>query len=164
MNKENFTTMPSYQRIIEVNKLLQNHDLKEISKLIGISLSTFSKLMREGDYLYHQGDKQYYPFVRSEKERTKNPSENDSDDIAYIKKHQRTLKRLLQHLEENGILFLDKRIYSKASKYTNKSIRMNTEVYEEFSNFCDEHYPHLKMQDIVAQALLDAIQRYKPEN
>jgi hypothetical protein len=45
--------------------MLQKYNLKEIRKLIGIPSSTFSKLMPEGDYLYHQADRQYYPFVLS---------------------------------------------------------------------------------------------------
>ena len=98
--------------------------------------------MREGDYLYHQGDKQYYPFVRSEEERISKDLNHSNEEITY----------------------LDKRIYDKNAKFVNKSIRMNSEIYEDFSHFCDEYFPHLKMQDLIAQALIDAMQRYKPQN
>lgn len=163
MNKETIFTMSPTERVQEVNKLLQEHDLKEISKLIGIPSSTFSKLMREGDYLYHKADKQYYPFVRTEEERLTSNQSNDSNGVAFIQKHEDTLKKVIQHFENKGILFLDKRIYNKNAKFSNKSIRMNNAIYEEFSSFCEEYYPHLKIQHVIAQALIDAITKYKPE-
>lgn len=40
---------------------------------------------------------------------------------------------------------------------------MNSGIYEELSKFCEEYYPHLKTQDVIAQTLIDAMNRYKPE-
>jgi hypothetical protein len=166
MDKETFFTMPPSTRVLEVNKLLQEHDQKNLSKLIGVPSSTFSKYMREGDYLYHKADKKYYPFVRSEDARRQSTFDKDrvEPELTYLMEHHDVLKKLIQYAEENELLLLDKRIYSKDTKYVNKSIRMNTVVYEDFSSFCEEYYPHLKMQDVIAQALLDAISRYKPAN
>lgn len=164
MDKNTFITMPPAKRVKEVNKMLQKYDLKEISKLIGIPSSTFSKVMREGDYLYHQADKQYYPFVRSEEERVKNSQSEDSDEISFIRNHVDILKKVIQQFEEQGLLLLDKRIYSRDGKFVNKSIRMNSDIYEEFSGFCEEYYPHLKTQDLIAQSLIDAMKRYKPQS
>jgi len=163
MDKNTFITMPPSKRVQEVNKLLQKHDLKEISNILEIPSSTFSKVMREGDYLYHKADKQYYPFVRSEEERITNTHTEDNDETTFIKNNVDTLKKMIQHFKEQGLLLLDKRIYSKDAKYVNKSIRMNSGIYEEFSRFCEEYYPHLKTQDVIAQTLIDAMNRYKPE-
>ena|SRR5699024_2779515 len=163
MDKNTFITMPPSKRVQEVNKLLQKHDLKEISKILEIPSSSFSKVMREGDYLYHKADKQYYPFVRSEEERISNTHTEDSDENAFIKNNIDTLKNVIRLFEEQGLLLLDKRIYSKDAKYVNKSIRMNSGIYEEFSRFCEEYYPHLKTQDVIAQTLIDAMNKYKPE-
>lgn len=66
MDNQSFIAMSPAERVKKVNKLLQDHDMKEISNLIGIPSSSFSKIMREGDYIYHKADKRYYPFVRSE--------------------------------------------------------------------------------------------------
>ncbi|WP_077357590.1 hypothetical protein [Virgibacillus halodenitrificans] len=164
MDKNTFITMPPSKRVQEVNKLLQKHDLKEISGILRIPPSTFSKVMREGDYLYHKADKQYYPFVRSEEGRKTNSRTEDNNETAFIKSNVDTLKKIIQHFEEQGLLLLDKRIYSKDAKYVNKSIRMNSGIYEEFSRFCEEYYPHLKTQDVIAQTLIDAMYRYKPES
>ncbi|GIN27220.1 MULTISPECIES: hypothetical protein [Bacillus] len=162
MDKQTFLTMSPSKRVQEVNKLLLDHDLKEISDLIGIPSSSFSKIMREGDYIYHKADKKYYPFVRSEEERLTNDLSNNSDEVPFFKQHEDTMKKLIKHFENKGLLFLDERIYSRDATYSNKSIRMNNAIYEEFSSFCEEYYPHLKIQHIIAQALCDAMASYKP--
>lgn len=164
MDKDTFITMPPPKRVEEVNKLLKKHDLKEISKIFDLPSSSLSKIMREGDYLYHQADKQYYPFVRSEKERVTNQKVGDSEEMAFVKDNIDSLKKIVHQFEEQGLLILDKRIYSKEAKYVNKSIRMNNDIYEEFTSFCQEFYPHLKNQDLIAQSLLDAMRRYMPKN
>lgn len=64
MDKDTFITMPPSKRLQEVNKMLKKQSLSEIGELLQIPSGSFSKLMREGDYLYHQADKQYHPFVR----------------------------------------------------------------------------------------------------
>ncbi|WP_151706023.1 hypothetical protein [Weizmannia acidilactici] len=102
MDKDTFISMSPTKRVQEVNKMLQKYDLKEISKLLGIPSSTFSKLMREGDYLYHQADKKYYPFVRSEAERTASTTTEHSDEITFIKFFpSQTNLYDLQHMDRN---------------------------------------------------------------
>lgn len=164
MDKNTIISMPPVKRVQEVNKMLKEHSLSEICEHLGIPSGSFSKLMREGDYLYHQADKQYYPFVRSEEERVSSTNTEQNEDITFIKSHIDTLKKVIHQFEESGNLLLDKRIYSKNADFANKSIRMNTSIYEDFSKFCEDYFPHLKTQDVIAQALIDAMNKYKPEN
>jgi len=51
--------------------------------------------MREGDYLYHKADKQYYPFVRLEEERITSTHTEDNDETAFIKNNVDTLKKVI---------------------------------------------------------------------
>lgn len=164
MDKNTFISMPPSKRVNEVNKLLKEYSLAEIGERLGILSGSFSKLKREGDYLYHQADKQYYPFVRSEEERVKHKQNQESDEIDFIKNHVDTLKKVIQQFEEQGLLLLDKRIYNKDAEFVNKSIRMNNAIYEAFTRFCEEDFPHLKTQGVIAQVLIDAMTRYKSEN
>lgn len=90
--------------------------------------------MHEGDYLYYKADKKYSPLKK---------------EFLYPRNIHDALKKPIKHVEEKEFLFLNKRIYNKGLKYANKSTRMNTEVYEEFSSFCEEYYSHLKMQDVI---------------
>ena len=59
MDKNKFLAMSPAERVRKVNKLLHDCDLNEISFLIGIPISSLSKIMKEGDYLYHKVDKKY---------------------------------------------------------------------------------------------------------
>ncbi|MEK4801055.1 hypothetical protein MHI02_05780 [Oceanobacillus sp. FSL K6-0118] len=163
MDKNTFFAMTPKERVTKVNKLLEEYDMKGISDLLGISSSKFSQTMREGDYIYHKADKKYYPFVRSEEEREKNSQSVNDNEIDFIKHNVDTLKKVIKQFEEQGLLLLDKRIYSRDAKFVNKSIRMNSDIYEEFSSFCEEYYPHLKTQDLIAQSLIDAMTKYKPD-
>ena len=59
LDKNKFLAMSPAERVRKVNKLLHDCDLNEISFLIGIPISSLSKIMKEGDYLYHKVDKKY---------------------------------------------------------------------------------------------------------
>ncbi|WP_193063734.1 hypothetical protein [Oceanobacillus oncorhynchi] len=163
MDNQTFIAMSPADRVKKVNKLLQDHDMKEISSLIGIPSSSFSKIMREGDYIYHKADKRYYPFVRSEEERGLKIDTEGNRELAFFNQHIDTLKKVIRQFEEHGSLLLDKCIYSKDADFVNKSIRMNNDIYKEFTSFSEEYYPHLKTQDLIAQALIDAMKKYKPD-
>lgn len=65
MNKDNFTTISSKQRIQIVNGLLQKegNDLQNVAKTLGIKYSTFTKLMQEDDYVYIKRLAKYCKFV-----------------------------------------------------------------------------------------------------
>ena len=162
MDKDKFLAMTPAERVRIVNKLLQDHDLRGVAKVIGIPSSSLSKIMREGDYLYHKADKKYYPFFRSEEDRITSTKGKESNVLSFLEQHENTLKKIIEQYEYTGLLILDKRIYSNDATFSNKSIRMNNDIYEEFSAFCEKYYPHLRIQHIIAQALIDAMTRYKP--
>lgn len=161
MDKDIFFTMKPSIRVKEVNQLLQKYDLKRVSEIVGIPYSTFTKDMRVGDYFYHQSNKQYYPFVRSEDERVEAEQNDEPDELSFIKEHFDALKGLLQMYQSNKLLLLDERIYSREAKYENKSVKMNTELYDEFKKFCEEYYPQFKIQDLICQSLLDFQNTYR---
>lgn len=163
MDNQTFIAMSPAERVKKVNKLLQDYDMKEIANLIGIPSSSFSKIMREGDYIYHKADKIYYPFIRSEEERVSKIDTGEDRELAFFSQHIGTLKKVIGQFEEHESLLLDKRIYSKDADFVNKSIRMNNDIYKEFTSFSEEYYPHLKTQDLIAQALIDAMKKYKPD-
>lgn len=161
MDKDTFFTTKPSKRVEKVNHLLQKYDLKKVAEMVSIPYSTFTKEMRIGDYFYHQSDKQYYPFVKSEDERLKAEQKDESAELAFIKEHFDVLKGLLQMYQSNRLLVLDERIYSKEAKYENKSLKMNTELYEEFKKFCEEYYPQFKIQDLICHSLLDFQRNYR---
>lgn len=101
MDKDTFfTTKPSI-RVKEVNLLLQKYDLKKVGEIVGIPYSTFTKEMRVGDYFYHQSDKKYYPFVKSEEERFKADQKDEPDELSFMKENFDALEGLLEMYQSN---------------------------------------------------------------
>ncbi|HLR79162.1 MAG TPA: hypothetical protein VK119_01015 [Bacillota bacterium] len=165
MNIDKFTSLTAKQRVNIVNNLLKREGfrLQEVAKEIGMKYSSFTKLMQEDDYVYIKRDNQYYKFIRDEKKMLNNV-ETDNDEIAYIKENFSTLKELIELRKDNSDLLLDKRIYHSSSKHVTKNFRISDEIYKQFTRICNEQYPHLKIQDIVSQLLLDFIDKHTQPN
>lgn len=161
MNIDSFTSLSAKQRVNIVNNLLKKEGfrLQEVAKEIGMKYSSFTKLMQEDDYVYIKRDNQYYKFIRDEKMIINN-SEKKNNEIAYIKENFSTLRELIERRKDNNDLLLDKRIYHSTSKHVTKNFRISDEIYKQFTEICNEQYPHLKIQDIVSQLLLDFIDRH----
>lgn len=158
LNREEFITLSPEKRVEEVNHLLKRHNLKEIANMLGFKYSTFTTEMRNnGEYRFLKKNKQYVRAVTLG-EVVKN---EDNEAVVFINKNKQVFKRLIEMYQSNNLLLLDERVYSKKAIFENKSIKMNKDIYRGFSEFCDNNYPHLKLQDLIAQALLDFMEKYK---
>lgn len=115
--------------------------------------------MRKCDYFYHQADRKYYRFIRDEK--NIKGKYGDSEVLSFIQENFDTLKSLIQNCKSSAFLLLDERVYRSNANFVNKSIKMNSEIYEEFSKFCEDNYPQYQLQHLVAQALIDFMSKYK---
>ncbi|MGX1447697.1 hypothetical protein ACUXOD_001445 [Bacillus sp. 153480037-1] len=157
MNREEFITLSPERRVAEVNHLLKKHTLREIAAILKFAYSTFTTEIRNnGEYQYNKKSKQYVKanMVGHNKE-------VNSETITFIDENKVILKRLIEMYQSNNLLLLDEQVYSKKATFENKSIKMNKDIYKDFSEFADTHYPHLKVQDLIAQAILDFMERYK---
>lgn len=158
MDKDQFITLTSEKRVEEVNRLLKSHTLKEIATMLGFAYSTFTTEMRNsGEYQYSKKNKQYVKVATSED----NNGGVVSDSLSFIEENRQTLQQIIEMYQSNSLLILDESVYSKTATYENKSIKMNKDIYSDFSKFCDTYYPHFKTQDLIAQSLLDFMERYK---
>ncbi|TKJ86063.1 hypothetical protein PaeCFBP13512_19710 [Paenibacillus sp. CFBP13512] len=161
MNKESFFTMQYDKRAEEVNKLLQSLSLEDVAKKVGVNYSTFTKEMQAGDYVFIKRDNCYYKFLRdpfSAPEKKQN--ELNSEELNFLKENIEELRELIANSNDKSILHLDPRIYSKNSPFSVKSIKMNEDIYGMFTSHCEENFPHFRLQDLVAQSLLDFIAKY----
>ncbi|PMC35739.1 hypothetical protein CJ195_18345 [Bacillus sp. UMB0899] len=157
MDREEFITLSPERRVEEVNHLLKKHTLREIAAILKYAYSTFTTEMRNnGEYQYNKKSKQYVKAVMFGDNK-----EVNSETITFINENKVILQRLIEMYQSNNLLLLDEQVYSKKATFENKSIKMNKEIYKDFSEFCDAYCPHLKMQDLIAQSLLDFMARYK---
>jgi len=158
LNKDEFYSIEPDVRVNHINKMLLNRSLNEVAKEIGIPSSSFSKEMTNGDYVYIKRENQYYKFVRDLKDLQSSVTDNDT--MLYLNQNIETIKKVISLFQHHTPLILDEKIYSKQLSYTTKSLKMNDNVYSEFTDFCKSNYPTYRLQDLIAQALLDFIQKY----
>lgn len=158
MNKETFFIMLPEERVDIINKMLQTMTLKEIGEKLDIPHSTFLKEMTAGDYVFIQRENRYYKFVREDDSISRTTRLDDySEELSFLRENLNLFKDMTAS-ESN--LVLNKKIYSKDAVFSNRSIKMNEDVYADFSNHCHEKFPQFRLQDLVAQSLLDFIEKY----
>lgn len=164
MNKDDLFTMSSKERVKIVNELLKKEgfDLQKVADYFNINYSTFTKLMQEDDYVYIKRENQYYKFVRDESQIVHNPSSED-DELTYIKQHFSVLKSLIERHKNNTDFTLDKRIFDSSSKFTTKNFRISEDIYKQFVKTCEQQFPHLKLQHVISQLLLNFVDQYSPQ-
>jgi hypothetical protein len=164
MNKDNFTTISSKQRVQIVNDLLQKegNDLQLVADTLGIKYSTFTKLMQEDDYVYIKRLAKYCKFVQDDNLIIENPS-SESDEIAYIKQNFSIIVSLVERMKDNDDFTLDKRIF-RSSNPVMKNFRISDEVYKQFVATCEQQFPHLRIQDIISQLILNFVDQYSDKN
>ncbi|WP_016992290.1 hypothetical protein [Lysinibacillus boronitolerans] len=160
MNKDKFLALDCKQRVEFVNDLLKNtdYDLQKVADSIGINYSTFTKLMTQEDYIFVKRDGQYFRFIRNEN--AISSMDNSADDLTvYLNENMDVLKQIIEKHKASNDFTIDKKIF--ASKLSTKTFRMPEELYQQFVLTCEEEFPHLKIQDIIAQLLLDFSDKYK---
>jgi len=166
MNKDSFFTMDVDKRAEEINKMLVNSDLKGVAESLGIAYSSFTKEMQKNDFVFIARENQYFKFIRDkELLGTAKPSDKATTDfqeeLTFIKENMETLKRLISTLDKSPTLVLDKEIYNSKAKYVNKNLKLNEAIYGEFSKLCENQFPYLKIQDLIAHSLLEFITKYQ---
>jgi len=167
MDKEVFFSMEKNKRVEAVNKLLVGRNQSEVAKIIGVSQSVFSKEMMREDFAYIARENKYFKFVRSQKDAVGLRNQNnsaESPEMTFLRANLEKLKQLLNDCEEGLVLSLDKEIYSHDAVFVNKNIRINQAVYERFISHCSDRFPHLKIQDLVAQSLLEFVSKYTADS
>ncbi|MBX8944799.1 hypothetical protein [Lysinibacillus sp. K60] len=160
MNKDKFLKLNNKDRVTFVNDLLKNKafDLQQVADHIGIKYSTFTKVMQEDDFVYIKRENQYYKFVRDEN--AISSAENFENELtAFLNENLDTLKSMIDKHKRNDDFTIDKKIF--ASKLSTKTFRMPEELYQQFVRTCEKEFPHLKIQDIIAQLLSDFTDKYK---
>lgn len=166
MNKDRFFTMNVDKRAEEINKMLVNSDLKGVAEALSLPYSSFTKEMQKGDYVFIARENQYFKFIR-DKESLGTVKSTDistagfQEELSFLRENFEILKRLVDTANESPTLVLDKEVYNSKSKYVNKNLKLNESIYERFSNMCENQFPHLKVQDLIAQSLLSFINEYQ---
>ncbi|MBU9710889.1 hypothetical protein [Evansella tamaricis] len=166
MDTQKFLNLSILDKVEVVNKMLEeeteNH-LKNCATKLGLSPSTFSKVMRDNSsYQYNQTGKRYDRLLTLDEYKQYLQSGSNTDktqeSLLFISKHIDELKQLLQ--AHSNQLILNPKVYDPNNKTITKTVQVNADIYEEFTNLWTTHYPHLRLRDIVSQSLLDFTTTY----
>lgn len=159
MKKVDFSTMNIHERVELVNELLRkdNNNLRDVAKILNLNYSSFTKAMLEGDYVYVRRYNQYYPFIKEPNSMTQNNVNGTCKELDFIKENFTTIKQIVDKEKKNIPQFtIDKRLFESSNSVT-KNFRISPDLYDNFTKVCNEHYAYLKIQDIIAQLLLNFI-------
>lgn len=166
MDTREFQEKPLLERAEFINGLLLNFDeepLKKAAEAVNMSYSAFCKEMRRGDFTYSQGKRQYEKTLSLD-EFKKIQSSISSEDVneevfRFLASHLDELKELLNVYKTEFIL--DPKVYDPNSKSVSKSLFVNKEIYDEFTELCAKHFAHLRLGYIVSQCLYDFIKKHQ---
>lgn len=174
MDTQKFMNLSALERVELANKMLSeetNDHLKNVASKLGLSESTFSKIMRDNaSYQFNKTSKQYdriMPIEEYKKYLQSGSNENKMEEtLQFVAEHLEELKRLL-HAHENELI-LESEIYAPSSKTITRTIQVNESVYQQFSDLYSSRFSHIRLREIYSKCLLDFIKTYQtkktPEN
>lgn len=167
MTIQDFHNATPEDKINLVNNLLRKEKvdhLKNVAAKLDLTTSQFSKIMRHsGEYQYNQTTKQYDKLLTIDEYRkiakvSENGRQNQNQVLSFLTEHFDEIKVLLQTQKEQ--LSLDPQVYSPDSETIVKSIQLNADIYNQFSELHSQKYPHYRLRDVFSQCLVDFINKY----
>ena len=161
MNKDKFIALSNKERVQFVNDLLKNKafTLQQVADHVGVNYSTFTKIMQEDDYVYIKRENSYYKFARDENTIIQNHIAEDEVTL-FLKENLELLKTIVAKYNANNDFTIDKKLFNINSKLSTKTFRMPEDLYQKFVDTCEKEFPYLKIQDIIAQLLVDFTNKY----
>ncbi|MCM3570496.1 hypothetical protein [Neobacillus mesonae] len=169
MDTQEFMNLSALEKVEVANKMLKEQEkdhLKNVASKLGLSESTFSKIMRDNaSYQYNKTSKQYdriMPIEEYKKYLQSGSNENNVEEsLKFIAEHLEELKGLLHEHETQ--LILDPEIYDPSSKTITRTIQVNEDIYKEFSDLYSSRFSHIRLREIYSKCLLDFIRSYQPK-
>ncbi|TKH60184.1 hypothetical protein FC679_19980 [Bacillus cereus] len=126
---------------------------------LNVNYSTFTKTMQQGNYIYVKRRNQYFKFIDTEEAKEEVNSIKFEEELQFSREHMDKLKTVLYISE--SVLILDEEVYAKDITMVVKSVKVNEKIYNRFAELCEERFNHLKMKDLISQAMLDFYIKYK---
>ncbi len=169
MDTQKFMNLSAIGRVELANKMLSeetNDHLKNVASKLGLSESTFSKIMRDNaSYQFNKTSKQYdriMPIEEYKKYLHSGSNENKMEEtLQFLGEHLEELKGLL-HTHETQLI-LEPEIYDSSSTTITRTIQVNESVYQQFSDLYSSRFSHIRLREIYSKCLLDFIKTYQPK-
>lgn len=158
MNEVRFKNLSSIEQLKWVNQRLQEtgNKVEEIAKEIGISSSSVSTLMKESGCRYSRAKKQYIPL----EETTHFQKDDQQEFMMYLLTNADVIKKVIEESNSRQLVF-DSSIYETDNPFISKTMKIKKGILEEFQQLLKEKFPQFRTQDVLTQAIIDFIKKYK---
>lgn len=163
MNKQELLSMKIEERVKAINEMLLEEGVtkvEDVANKIGVSSSFLGKLLtQDGLYCYSRAYKQYVPRERKDSKVTFEKNEV----IKYLQENYHAIKRLIDRelkTESDNVLVLSSKVVQFSSEYVVRNTKVTKTVNDEFTKLCEEKFSFLKLQDLLAQAMLEFTEKY----
>ncbi|RTR26294.1 hypothetical protein EKG37_21730 [Robertmurraya yapensis] len=169
MDTQEFMSLSALEKVELVNKMLKEEEdchLKNTASKLGLSESTFSKVMRDNSsYQYNKTSKQYdriMPIEEYKKYLQSGSDENKMEEtLQFVAEHLEELKGLL-HANETQLV-LEPEIYDSSSTSITRTIQVNEDIFKSFYDLYSSRFSHIRLREIYSKCLLDFIKAYQPK-
>lgn len=166
MNAKEFQEMPLLERAEFINKLLSKYEedsLRKAAETVNMKYSAFCKEMRRGGFTYSQSKNCYEKTLSLNDYRAIQSTVPDIDEnkkaLLFIANNLNELNALLNTYKTQ--LVLAPEVYDYKAKNVTKSLVVNKDIYEKFTDLCMVQFPHLRLRDIVSNCLNDFVKQYE---
>lgn len=163
MNKQELLSMKEEERVKVINEMLLEKGVtkvEDVANKIGISASNLGKIMtQEGLYCCSRSFKQYVPRERNDF----NVTLDKNEVVKYLQENYHAIKKLIDRelkTESDKVLVLSPKVVQSSSEYVVRNTKVGKSVNEQFTKLCEEKFSYLKMQDLLAQAMLEFTEKY----
>lgn len=136
-----------------------------LSKKLGISYNNFYKIMWDnGNYHYYQSNRRYEKLMSLDEYESylklqSHTKHDPNKALQFIKEHLDELKTMLN--SQGKQLILEAKVYNLTSKTGYNSLRLNLEIFVEFSKFISLQFPHYRQRKLLSQSLLEFTRKYE---
>lgn len=160
MNEVKFRNFSATDKVGWLNLRLQEtgKTVEEVAKEIGIPSSSISSLMKEAGHQYSRSAKQYLPKEQSSNVKSKKV--NEQEFIEYLLMNREALQNIIEDSTSKQLIF-DDSIYRTDDTFMSKSVKVKTNTLNEFQQLLKDKFPQFRFQDMLTQALIDFIKKYK---
>lgn len=158
MKEVTFRNLSKTEQLRWINQRLQDTGSKveELAKEIGISSSSLSFLMKESGCRYSRAKKQYLPIIE-----TNNPAKTEQQEFTeYLLTNAEVIRKIIDESSSKRLIF-DSSIYQTNNPFTSKTVKIKKDTLDEFQRLLKEQFPQFRTQDVLTQAIIDFINKYK---
>ena len=112
--------------------------------------------MKEGGCRYSRAMKQYIPIAEVQQSK----KANEEEFLSFLIDNAGVIHKIIDENSSKQLTF-DSSIYQTGDTFTSKTVKIKTNTFNEFQTLLKDKSPQFRFQDMLTQAIIDFIKKYK---